>query len=223
MTPPLSHLVFLGQILSLPCVLTGDPPPEVSWYREGTAVPLSNTSSLSLLSSGDLIFSNFSQSQAGMYSCVAHNLAGFRKVSVDLSLMPLPSAVIVQGPDPIYFAIDQSVELDCELAPDYLANYSWTRDGQPFRAGQQVSASVPGSYRCEVEIATAQSSVTVHSSSLQLVQSSLQFNGSIGDQVVREGDALSVMCRVSGGSASFSWFLWTQLIQTSGDTLRLSR
>ena len=199
----------------------GKPEPTLSWYRSGISTPLSNASvpGLALLANGFLRVDAFSQSDVGVYSCVAHNLAGFRLSSANLSLLPAPQATILLAGTPAVSPVRYTgvVALSCSVSATGVFRYTWRRNNQVAGREQHLNVSLSGEYRCEVEIATSLDSVSVQSAPLLLERnSSLSFVDRIGDQLVEEGDTLSVVCATAGESDPvYLWFFGNEEIKNS--------
>ena len=69
-----SHTATRGRNRLLNCVVSGDPNPTVSWYRNGTQ--LASGTKYMILENSSLWIGNVAESDAGDYSCVAVNEAG---------------------------------------------------------------------------------------------------------------------------------------------------
>ena len=68
--------VALGHPVELPCVAWGDPPPFVSWSRDGARYPAAADGSLALSSVG--------LADQGTYTCLASSSAGSAEARVQL-------------------------------------------------------------------------------------------------------------------------------------------
>lgn len=67
-----------GDTLTLKCAVTGDPQPEIKWYRNGQLLKLSNRILIDNQSDGQctLIVKDCSLSDEGVYRCEAENPLG---------------------------------------------------------------------------------------------------------------------------------------------------
>ena len=221
LSPP-SRGVFPSETVELPCAPPpGSPEPDLSWYRSGVPTALSNASipGVSLLANGFIRIDSFSQSDVGVYSCVAHNLAGFRLASASLSILPTPQATILLAGAPAVSPVRYSglITLSCNVSAEGIFRYTWRRNGQVAGRERHLNVSLSGEYSCEVEIATSLDSVSVRSNPLLLERnSSLSFRDRIGDRLVGEGDTLSVTCDAVGEAAPvFLWFFGNEEIKNS--------
>ena len=221
LAPP-SRLIFPTETVELPCAAPpGKPEPSLYWFRSGVTGSLSNASipGVTLLDNGFLRIDSFSQSDAGVYSCLARNLAGFRLVSANLSILPEPQATILLAGTPAVSPVRFSgvITLFCSLSTSGVLRYKWRRDGQIVAQVRELNVSLSGEYRCEVEIATSQDSVLVLSAPLLLERnSSLSFRDRIGDRLVGEGDTFSVTCDTEGAADPvYLWFYGNEEIRNS--------
>ncbi|XP_029295180.1 LOW QUALITY PROTEIN: hemicentin-1 [Cottoperca gobio] len=74
---------LIGQRVTLPCVVQGEPRPEVSWFHNGLPVGVKNTTPLRIL--------QVSLADQGTYRCVARNSAGQETLEIKLEILAAPS------------------------------------------------------------------------------------------------------------------------------------
>ena len=66
-----------GENVNLVCDATGNPPPRISWTRNGISVDLSGNSRISFSADKkQLTITNVSRTDSGEYRCVANNSVG---------------------------------------------------------------------------------------------------------------------------------------------------
>ena len=70
---------LIGQTVTLPCVVQGEPSPEVTWFHNGLPVGLKNTTPLRILKA--------SLNDQGTYKCVARNSAGEETSEINLQIL----------------------------------------------------------------------------------------------------------------------------------------
>lgn len=78
-TAPSLLKALIGQTVTLPCVVQGEPTPEVSWFHNGLPVGVKNTSPLRI--------QQVSLSDQGTYQCVARNSAGQETLEIKLEIL----------------------------------------------------------------------------------------------------------------------------------------
>lgn len=70
---------LIGQTVTLPCVVQGEPSPEVSWFHNGLPVGTKNTTPLRI--------ERASLGDQGTYQCVAKNSAGQKTLEIKLEIL----------------------------------------------------------------------------------------------------------------------------------------
>lgn len=70
---------LIGQRVTLPCVVQGEPSPEVSWFHNGLPVGVKNTTPLRI--------QQVSLADQGIYQCVARNSAGQETLEIKLEIL----------------------------------------------------------------------------------------------------------------------------------------
>ncbi|MPC26838.1 Protogenin B [Portunus trituberculatus] len=74
-SPPEALDTLLAKTARLDCMVVGNPPPRVTWYKDGLTV---NTKGRIIQTSANqLVFTNSITSDTGLYQCLAHNDAGY--------------------------------------------------------------------------------------------------------------------------------------------------
>ncbi|KAL2092655.1 hypothetical protein ACEWY4_012453 [Coilia grayii] len=72
----------IGQAVVLPCVVQGEPRPEVTWYHEGRALPHERTHTHTIAA--------VTHAHRGTYRCVAKNSAGEESIHTTLEVLEAP-------------------------------------------------------------------------------------------------------------------------------------
>lgn len=83
--------VEAGDTVKLECAATGEPPPEVAWHKDGgNDFPAARERRMHVLHGDDVFFIvNARLSDAGVYSCTAHNAAGTASADAHLEVILL--------------------------------------------------------------------------------------------------------------------------------------
>jgi hemicentin len=68
----------------LPCPASGVPPPTISWFKDGK--PLIPGKDVKMLADGTLEFSSAKAKDAGVYVCVATNIAGHTRYVIEFKV-----------------------------------------------------------------------------------------------------------------------------------------
>uniref|UniRef100_A0AAY5L311 Hemicentin 2 n=1 Tax=Esox lucius TaxID=8010 RepID=A0AAY5L311_ESOLU len=75
---------LIGQTVILPCVVQGEPSPDISWFHNGLPVTLRDTAALRI--------DRARLTDQGTYNCVANNTAGQDSMEIRLEVLDLPEA-----------------------------------------------------------------------------------------------------------------------------------
>ncbi|KAK6480953.1 hemicentin-1-like [Huso huso] len=126
--PVISTLI--GRSLTLSCVLLdGNPPPKRHWTHNGQ--PVSVSSRVSLQSDGSLYIDKVSQEDAGIFVCMAVNLAGSANVSITVSIPAAPT--ISSGPSHYITNEGVAVTLSCDSTGEPKPTTVWSKGREAIR------------------------------------------------------------------------------------------
>lgn len=75
-----------GSLITLDCLVRGDPAPTVSWLKDFTAVNLTS-GNIVIEPNGTLVIMEAGLEDAGFYTCVANNEVGINQVSVPVEVI----------------------------------------------------------------------------------------------------------------------------------------
>uniref|UniRef100_H0VN85 Hemicentin 2 n=1 Tax=Cavia porcellus TaxID=10141 RepID=H0VN85_CAVPO len=117
----------VNQIALLPCRASGEPPPVVSWRKDGA--PLDPESPrLEVLPDGSLRIQPVLTQDAGHYVCLASNSAGSDRQGRDLQVFEPPA--ISPGPSNLTLTAPSPAVLPCEASGSPKPLVAWWKDGQ---------------------------------------------------------------------------------------------
>uniref|UniRef100_A0A8C3J6R6 Hemicentin-1 n=1 Tax=Calidris pygmaea TaxID=425635 RepID=A0A8C3J6R6_9CHAR len=126
--------VVAGNSLTLECKAAGNPPPLLTWLKDG--VPVKASDNLRVLSGGKkLEILNAVEADQGQYLCVATSIAGEQEIKYEVEILVPP---FVEGGDELldYIVILHSpLELDCSATGTPSPTITWLKDGQPVEEG----------------------------------------------------------------------------------------
>ena len=83
---PAPVTVVNGSLITLDCLVRGEPAPSIIWLKDFTPVNL--TSGIMVEGNGTLVITDASLEDAGFYTCVADNGLGINQVSVPVEVIP---------------------------------------------------------------------------------------------------------------------------------------
>ncbi|XP_074831677.1 basement membrane-specific heparan sulfate proteoglycan core protein isoform X3 [Carettochelys insculpta] len=233
---PASSSVTEGQTLDLNCLVVGQPPGAVLWYRRGGTLPASHQ-----VSGSHLRLLRISAVDSGEYVC----RVGTMEASGIISVQPSSSLAYPSGVTPPVriessshsFPEGQTLELTCLVAGQAQPSVTWYRRGDALPARSQVSGSrlrIPqvsaadsGEYVCRISSSAGSQEtslvVTIQGSSLG-VTPPLRIETSSAS--IAEGQTLDLNCMVAGqAQPSVRWYRRGGALparsQVSGSRLRI--
>ncbi|XP_010811862.2 hemicentin-1 isoform X2 [Bos taurus] len=130
--------VIEGHLISLLCESSGIPPPNLIWKKKGSPVLADSAGRVRILSGGrQLQISVAEKSDAGLYSCMASNVAGTAKKDYSLQVYIRPT-ISNSGSHPTEIIVTRgkSVSLECEVEGVPQPAVTWMKDGRPLTKGR---------------------------------------------------------------------------------------
>ncbi|XP_075903122.1 hemicentin-1 [Nelusetta ayraudi] len=144
---------LIGQTVALPCVVQGEPSPEVTWFHNGLPVGDKNTTPLRILRAN--------HDDQGTYQCVARNTAGQETSEIKLEILEAPSFA-EPGDSIIDRVANTKVVIPCPAEGSPPPKVRWFKNGLEIHSDQpdlsvtregslvinKVSASHSGDFKC---------------------------------------------------------------------------
>ncbi|OON14167.1 immunoglobulin I-set domain protein, partial [Opisthorchis viverrini] len=133
-----------GEKIKMDCIITGHPPPTVTWYKNGVLLPQSN--SLFVRQEGDkhsLIFYDILLEDQGEYTCVAENPYGQVRTSCHMDVEPIsdgeqpvdrPPELVKPLPTQMHLQDGSDLRLECIFSGRPTPSVIWLKDGTPVPA-----------------------------------------------------------------------------------------
>ncbi|XP_077013357.1 hemicentin-1 isoform X4 [Tamandua tetradactyla] len=237
--------VIEGNLISLLCESSGIPPPNLIWKKKDSPVLADSAGRIRILSGGrQLQISIAKKSDAGLYTCVASNVAGTAKKDYNLQVYIRP-IISNSGSHPtdIIVTRGKSVSLECEAQGIPQPAVTWMKDGRPMAKGRgaeilgegrilqlkNVHVSETGRYVC-VAVNVAGMADRKYDLSVHAPPSILGNHGAPENISVVEKNSVSLTCEASGiPLPSITWLRdgWPISLSSSvrslsgGRTLRL--
>ncbi|XP_068563703.1 hemicentin-1 [Cebidichthys violaceus] len=123
-----NQTILSGFPTELECKATGSPLPAITWYKDGR--PLTSAAGLTMLKRGQMLEIEQAQlSDAGIYRCLAVNLAGVAEISHSLQVYVPP--VISSRGGTVTVVVNEAARLECEATGVPLPSLTWLKDGSP--------------------------------------------------------------------------------------------
>ncbi|XP_039364874.1 basement membrane-specific heparan sulfate proteoglycan core protein isoform X5 [Mauremys reevesii] len=239
-----SSAVTEGQTLDLKCLVTGQSPATVTWYKRGGSLPEGHQ-----VSGSHLRLVRVSVADSGEYVCHVSTSAGIQEASIIVTIYHATDSPYSSGVEPPVriesssssISEGQTLDLHCLVAGQAPATVTWYKRGGSLPASHQVSGSylrIPqvlgadsGEYVCRVRTGTM-----VQEASIIVTISSAESSYSSGmrppiwieqsSSSVTEGQTLDLHCLVTGQApATVTWYKRGGSLpadhQLSGSHLRL--
>ncbi|NWU93884.1 HMCN1 protein, partial [Upupa epops] len=224
--------VVAGNSLTLECKAAGNPPPLLTWLKDG--VPVKASDKVRIVASGrKLEILNTVEADRGHYLCVATSIAGEKEMKYEVDILVPP---FLEDADELldYIVILHSpLELDCSATGTPSPTIKWLKDGQPLEEGaghkfllngqklfiSRAQVSDTGRYKC---VATNKAGehekefdVTVH------VPPSIKSAGT-PERAVVIYKPVTLQCMANGiPSPSITWLKDGQPVNTARGNIRL--
>uniref|UniRef100_A0A8C2B5N9 Contactin 4 n=1 Tax=Cyprinus carpio TaxID=7962 RepID=A0A8C2B5N9_CYPCA len=118
--------VAKGSTVRLECFALGNPVPSISWHRVD-GVPFTRKVDVRK-TSGVMEIPYFQQEDAGTYECVAENTKGRNSVQGKLTFFASPQ--LIEKPQDVQKAIDDSLVWECKATGKPKPSYRWMKNGE---------------------------------------------------------------------------------------------
>uniref|UniRef100_A0A672NJI6 Contactin-3-like n=1 Tax=Sinocyclocheilus grahami TaxID=75366 RepID=A0A672NJI6_SINGR len=126
--------VAKGSTVRLECFALGNPVPSISWHRVD-GVPFARKVDVRK-TSGVMEIPYFQQEDAGTYECVAENTKGRNSVQGKLSFFASPQ--LIEKPQDVQKAIDDSLLWECKATGKPKPSYRWMKNGENLEPTERV-------------------------------------------------------------------------------------
>ncbi|XP_066519423.1 contactin-4 [Hoplias malabaricus] len=195
--------VAKGSTVKLECFALGNPAPSVTWRRVD-GVPFARKVDMRK-TSGVLEIPYFQQEDAGTYECTAENSKGRNSVQGKLSFYAPPQ--LIEKPQDLQKAIDDSLLWECTATGKPKPSYRWMRNGENLEPTEErvqvvngalsisrLELSDAGIYQC---VAGNKYGEVYSNAELRVIAVAPDFGGNLlkTHTLVKEGGDVLVECR----------------------------
>uniref|UniRef100_A0A8C4NLZ3 Ig-like domain-containing protein n=2 Tax=Eptatretus burgeri TaxID=7764 RepID=A0A8C4NLZ3_EPTBU len=128
--------VVAGQVINLPCEVESFPPPVIDWTKDARPISPLSTRHI-ILASGTMMIQNTRVEDAGLYLCVAANIAGNFSQVFHLSVHEPP--VIEPWPRRLNVKLGDVALLQCVAKGEPVPVLTWFRGGSPMSSSSDTT------------------------------------------------------------------------------------
>uniref|UniRef100_A0ABM5GDB4 Hemicentin-1 n=1 Tax=Pogona vitticeps TaxID=103695 RepID=A0ABM5GDB4_9SAUR len=126
--------VVAGSSLVLECNAAGNPPPLLTWLKDG--IPVKASDNLHIVSGGrKLEILKAGETDLGQYVCVATSIAGEKEIKYDVEILVPPSVEGGNDSSDHIVILHSPLELDCPATGSPLPTIMWFKNGLPIEGG----------------------------------------------------------------------------------------
>ncbi|KAJ2954273.1 hypothetical protein O0L34_g2524 [Tuta absoluta] len=232
---PEDVVVSFGEDVMFSCLVTGEPAPEVMWFRDSTSLPL-DASHYEVMENGTLMIHEADETDVGVFECMARNPAGEvrskparmimqkKQTSSDtpvFTVLPRKQSAKLHQPEPVHF--------DCMAQGNPTPHIVWFFNGERMLLNERISLKHNGSlfinnvqntdagtYTCQAENingiigASASLDVTVAPAFITVPT----------DQTSYIGDKVEFKCTARGSpEPAISWYKNTMALPPSANII----
>uniref|UniRef100_A0A8C9R6U4 Hemicentin-1 n=1 Tax=Scleropages formosus TaxID=113540 RepID=A0A8C9R6U4_SCLFO len=128
----------LDSSISIECVATGTPTPQLNWLKNGLPLPI--TSQIRLLSAGQVLRITRAQvPDGGAYTCVASNRAGVDNKHYRVLVYVPPNLDNAGGSEDVTVVRGQQIVLTCVSGGTPAPNISWLKNSELLQRGANAA------------------------------------------------------------------------------------
>ncbi|GIY49793.1 neogenin [Caerostris darwini] len=128
---PRSNFVVESQSITLDCAANGNPPPKITWLKDGATIDLQEGSNdrYRIVGAGSLMINPAREGDDGTYMCRAENHVDSVDTSASLEVQVPPR--FTKKPKTMYAYEKEDVELECEVYGKPEPKVHWLKNGDP--------------------------------------------------------------------------------------------
>uniref|UniRef100_A0A8C3XUU2 Hemicentin-2 n=3 Tax=Chelydra serpentina TaxID=8475 RepID=A0A8C3XUU2_CHESE len=120
----------VGQLLALECSASGQPPPALSWLKDG--LPLAESNGTQILGGGAVLrIESVLEGSGGTYTCLASSPAGERAIQYSVVVQAPPQLMIGAGEGHVVAIVNDSLRIPCRATGFPAPRVHWLKNGQP--------------------------------------------------------------------------------------------
>ncbi|GFN88312.1 hemicentin-1, partial [Plakobranchus ocellatus] len=124
--------ITVNNTVAINCPVTGDPPPEIAWYKNGMPLDATNQPRYEVIGEGRQLRIYYAQvPDTGVYTCAAKSKAGEDNIDFDVKVLVPPVIAGINVNVYPRVQVDASVTINCPAQGVPPPQITWYKDGQP--------------------------------------------------------------------------------------------
>ncbi|XP_070765761.1 cell adhesion molecule L1-like a isoform X1 [Enoplosus armatus] len=171
--PPQSQLTVIGSDVHIKCSVSGKPPPDITWRRNGEIFRDDPSTNKRVLDD-TVVLHNARAEDSAVYQCEASNIHGSILANINIMVMNMAPRILTRDYQEYAVVLGGDVTMNCSVFSSPPSNITWTKDktsetikGKRFVALENGSLPVIGAkknnsgiYVCAASNAEGWSAVT---------------------------------------------------------------
>uniref|UniRef100_UPI0037E72028 cell adhesion molecule L1-like a isoform X2 n=1 Tax=Semicossyphus pulcher TaxID=241346 RepID=UPI0037E72028 len=126
--PPPSQLTVIGSDVHIKCAVSGKPPPDIMWKRNGEVFTGDPSSSRQVIDD-TVVLHNATPEDSAVYQCEASNSHGSILANINIMVMNLRPQMLTGDNQAYAVVLGGDIMLNCRVFGSPTPSISWTKDG----------------------------------------------------------------------------------------------
>ncbi|CAF0772843.1 unnamed protein product [Rotaria sordida] len=144
------HKIQINRTYTLPCLVKGIPKPIIKWLKNGKKFSIDNKRIQLFRDDQYLEIRNINEQDAGIYTCLAENLAGTAKQNLDLQVLVPPR--FENDITNIEAIFNSTINLTCSAYGNPKPTIVWFKEGRHIQYGHHYLSIVLPSIQNDIRI-----------------------------------------------------------------------
>ncbi|XP_038579483.1 neural cell adhesion molecule L1-like protein isoform X4 [Micropterus salmoides] len=128
--PPQSQLTVIGSDVHIKCSVSGKPPPDITWRRNGEVFRDDPSSDTRVLDD-TVVIHNARPEDSAVYQCEASNSHGSILANINIMIMNITPQILTRDYQEYAVILGGDIIMDCSVFSSPPPSISWTKDGLP--------------------------------------------------------------------------------------------
>lgn len=128
--PPQSQLTVIGSDVHIKCSVSGKPPPDITWRRNGEVFRDDPSSDTRVLDD-TVVIHNARPEDSAVYQCEASNSHGSILANINIMIMNMAPQILTRDYQEYAVILGGDIIMDCSVFSSPPPSISWTKDGFP--------------------------------------------------------------------------------------------